>query len=87
MAILLSIFFLNHLNVWHYNQLKLYFLKSLSLGTSNWAKDYYTRTAGVGFAFESTENEDGHVPKHDLRTELVDVFNRDWNSPHCKKLK
>ena len=59
----------------------------LSLGTSNWAKDYYTRTAGIGFAFESTENEDGHVPKHDLRTELVDVFNRDWNSPHCKKLK
>ena len=57
------------------------------LGTSNWAKDYYTRTAGISFTFESTQNEAGHVPKQDLRTELVDVFNRDWNSPHCKKLK
>lgn len=58
----------------------------MSLGTSNWAKDYYTRTAGIGFAFESIEDEQGIKPKKDLRTELLDVFKRDWKSEHCKYL-
>ena len=56
-------------------------------GTSNWAKDYYTRTAGIGIAFESVEDEFGRLPESDLRIELLNVFNRDWNSPHCKKMK
>lgn len=51
-------------------------------GTSNWAKDYYTRTAGIGFAFESVDEA-----AKDLRQELLDVFLRDWKSPHCKTLK
>ena len=65
-------------NPWEFNHF---------LGTSNWAKDYYTRTAGIGIAFESVEDEFGRLPESDLRIELLNVFNRDWNSPHCKKMK
>ena len=63
-----------------------YNFKTILLGTSNWAKDYYTRTAGIGFAFESVGSQTS-AGKSDLRTELLDVFIRDWNSPHCKNFK
>ena len=32
---------------------------------------------------DSAQVSDDAVPK-DLRDQLVDVFNRDWQSPHCK---
>ena len=69
-----------------YTNFKYNFKKKILLGTSNWAKDYYTRTAGIGFAFESVDSQTS-TGKSDLRTELLDVFIRDWNSPHCKNLK
>jgi phospholipase D3/4 len=62
------------------------FKKHPSSGTSNWSQDYYTRTAGIGFVMESVvANSTVRSPaKKDLREKLVDIFQRDWNSPHCR---
>jgi hypothetical protein len=61
--------------------------KRSSSGTSNWSQDYYTRTAAVGFVMESVAANNSTVrsaDKKDLREKLVDIFQRDWNSPHCR---
>lgn len=47
-------------------------------GTSNWAADYFTDTAGIGVVVEGGDSE--------LREQLEEVFLRDWNSEFAYKL-
>ncbi|KAI8726661.1 phospholipase D3 [Biomphalaria glabrata] len=47
------------------------------IGTSNWSGDYFTSTGGVGFILHETD--DGG-----LRSQLVNIFNRDWNSSYAR---
>lgn len=51
--------------------------KTAYIGTSNWSKDYFVNTAGVGFVSSHAEIVD----------QLKDVFLRDWNSQYTQKLK
>jgi len=45
------------------------------VGTSNWSADYFISTGGIGFVF-----------KGPLRQDLVDIFERDWNSSYASDL-
>lgn len=46
------------------------------VGTSNWSADYFISTGGIGFVF-----------KGPLRKDLVDIFERDWNSSYATPLE
>lgn len=60
--------------------------KTAYIGTSNWAADYFIDTAGVAFVFQ---DEHGMSPNatQDIRKELQEVFERDWNSPYAVPLR
>jgi phospholipase D3/4 len=47
------------------------------IGTSNWSADYFISTGGIGFVFRGGN----------LRQELKDVFDRDWDSSYSHPLK
>ncbi|XP_065355539.1 5'-3' exonuclease PLD3-like [Calliphora vicina] len=57
------------------------------IGTSNWSGDYFTDTAGVALVLPDTEevarNRNG---TYTIRTDLLSVFERDWNSPYSTNL-
>ncbi|XP_053604375.1 5'-3' exonuclease PLD3-like isoform X3 [Plodia interpunctella] len=55
------------------------------IGTSNWSGDYFTDTAGVAFVFQ--DDIGYRNATYDLRKELQDVFERDWNSPYAVPLR
>jgi phospholipase D3/4 len=70
-------------------------------GTSNWSGDYFTGTAGVGFIvtpkqrnhtnLSTQENdEEGQDSSQesgsDLRSQVEQIFHRDWNSEYAKSL-
>lgn len=42
------------------------------IGTSNWSGDYFISTGGIGFVFSGK-----------LRSQLVDIFQRDWSSDYA----
>ena len=48
------------------------------IGTSNWSADYFINTGGIGFVFHSKD-----ASKRDLRRQLADVFQRDWESSYA----
>ncbi|GCC39940.1 hypothetical protein chiPu_0023439, partial [Chiloscyllium punctatum] len=52
--------------------------------TSNWAEDYFVRTAGVGLVINQTgvaRDNSGTV-----QSQLKAVFERDWTSIHALRL-
>ncbi|XP_072407202.1 5'-3' exonuclease PLD3-like isoform X3 [Chiloscyllium punctatum] len=54
------------------------------IGTSNWAEDYFVRTAGVGLVINQTgvaRDNSGTV-----QSQLKAVFERDWTSIHALRL-
>ena len=53
--------------------------KSGFIGTSNWSEDYYSTTAGVTFIFTPFKKAGKHFST-DLRTQLEEIFFRDYNS-------
>lgn len=54
-------------------------------GTSNWSGDYFTGTAGVGFVV--TRNNKSDVDSdNDIRSQVAQIFKRDWNSDYAKYL-
>ena len=57
------------------------------IGTSNWSADYFINTGGIGFVFKPEEEETGaggvRGEAPDLRTQLADVFQRDWESSYA----
>lgn len=59
--------------------------KSAYIGTSNWSGDYFTDTAGVAFVYND-HGVRGNVSR-DLRTDLQQVFERDWSSPYAVMLR
>ena len=46
------------------------------IGTSNWSGDYFISTGGISFVFSGK-----------LRTQLVDIFQRDWTSAYAHPLQ
>ena len=46
------------------------------IGTSNWSGDYFISTGGVGFVFTGA-----------LRSQLVDIFHRDWTSDYAQPVQ
>ncbi|CAB3226638.1 unnamed protein product [Arctia plantaginis] len=59
------------------------------IGTSNWSGDYFTTTAGVAFVFEDHLRYEGSFQNltRDIRKDLQEVFERDWNSPYAVPLR
>lgn len=55
------------------------------IGTSNWSGEYFTYTAGVGLVLAEVDFE--NETQHTLRSDVVDVFARDWHSPYALPLK
>ncbi|KAL3275134.1 hypothetical protein HHI36_019904 [Cryptolaemus montrouzieri] len=51
------------------------------IGTSNWSGDYFTDTAGVSFILHDPvfDRNSSHIT---IRSQLQDVFERDWNSAY-----
>ncbi|KAF8570439.1 hypothetical protein P879_02387 [Paragonimus westermani] len=52
------------------------------IGTSNWSGDYFLHTTGIGFVIEQTEEQGRRVKTQTIRSQLVNVFLRDWNSEY-----
>ncbi len=52
------------------------------VGTSNWEADYFIDTGGIGFAFEPESNYSDDA--NDMRRQLADLFDRDWNSAYAR---
>ncbi|KAH9640672.1 hypothetical protein HF086_010550 [Spodoptera exigua] len=57
------------------------------IGTSNWSGDYFTTTAGVAFVFQDLADGLPQNMTKDIRKELQEVFERDWNSPYAVPLR
>jgi hypothetical protein len=61
-------------------------------GTSNWAEDYFSITAGLGFVFEPDMlwKNPNVATKRDksrnLRDQMESIFKRDWNSEYAERL-
>ncbi|XP_030240665.1 phospholipase D3 [Drosophila navojoa] len=55
------------------------------IGTSNWSGEYFTYTAGVGLVLADVDFE--NETQHTLRSDVVDIFARDWHSPYALPLK
>lgn len=55
------------------------------IGTSNWAGDYFTDTAGIAFVLHDPLF-DRNVSHTTIRSQLQGVFERDWNSPYAHSL-
>lgn len=52
------------------------------IGTSNWSGDYFIDTAGVSFVLHDPMFEK-NTSHSTIRSQLQDVFERDWNSPYA----
>ncbi|GBP28445.1 Phospholipase D3 [Eumeta japonica] len=58
------------------------------IGTSNWSGDYFTDTAGVAFVLQDeTHHGLQKNATEELRGQLQEVFERDWNSPYAVPLR
>ncbi|KAM8717194.1 hypothetical protein ACLKA7_003977 [Drosophila subpalustris] len=55
------------------------------IGTSNWSGEYFTHTAGVGLVLSDVDFENNTL--HTLRSDVFNVFARDWHSPYALPLK
>ncbi|XP_016964242.1 5'-3' exonuclease PLD3 [Drosophila biarmipes] len=54
------------------------------IGTSNWSGDYFTDTAGIGLVLSETHETESTKT---LRSDLRNVFERDWNSKYATPLQ
>lgn len=54
------------------------------IGTSNWSGDYFIDTAGVGFVLKDKPDES---PRETIRSQLTNIFERDWHSPYAVKFE
>jgi len=54
------------------------------IGTSNWSGDYFTDTAGIGLVLSETHETES---TKNLRSDLRNVFERDWNSKYATPLQ
>ncbi|CAH0719887.1 unnamed protein product, partial [Brenthis ino] len=64
--------------------------KTAYISTSNWYGDYFVDTAGTSFVYNSNNNNhyNNNITNYiDIRTQLVEVFERDWNSPYAVPLR
>lgn len=52
------------------------------IGTSNWAGDYFTNTAGIGLVLRESDP----IQNTGIRSQLLSVFKRDWESPYAVEL-
>ncbi|XP_050292726.1 5'-3' exonuclease PLD3-like [Anthonomus grandis grandis] len=57
--------------------------KTAFIGTSNWAGDYFTDTAGVSFVMHDPEEDGEEIDYPTIRAQLESVFQRDWNSQYA----
>lgn len=55
------------------------------IGTSNWSGDYFVNTAGVGVVLEDSVNE-RNASMRTVRSDLANVFERDWHSKYARDL-
>lgn len=55
------------------------------IGTSNWSGEYFKHTAGVGLVLSDVDFENN--TQHTLRSDVFNVFARDWHSPYALPLK
>jgi len=58
------------------------------IGTSNWSGDYFINTAGIGLVmYDNTNYNNEHNDSIiTIRTDLANVFERDWNSMYAVNL-
>lgn len=54
------------------------------IGTSNWAANYFTNWAGIGFILEETSEKNETL--RTIRDDTESVFQRDWNSTYAFEL-
>lgn len=57
------------------------------IGTSNWSADYFVDTAGIGLIMEEASKYGKNGTIQSIREDLVNVFERDWNSPYAFDMK
>lgn len=57
------------------------------IGTSNWSADYFIDTAGIGLILEDIAELDGNATANTARSDLANIFERDWNSRYAVELK
>ena len=51
------------------------------IGTSNWSADYFVNTGGIGIVVNETcTSRDLLGTANNLRSQLADIFMRDWDS-------
>jgi len=57
------------------------------IGTSNWSADYFVNTGGIGIVVNQTLSTGDILGKSsNLRSQLADIFKRDWNSVYAGPL-
>lgn len=57
------------------------------IGTSNWSADYFVSTGGIGLVVnQSMTSGDPFRTSSNLRTQLADIFQRDWDSNYSGPL-
>lgn len=56
--------------------------KTAYIGTSNWSGDYFINTAGIGFVLSDIQANESQIT---IRSQLVNIFERDWHSPYAIK--
>uniref|UniRef100_A0A674JGY0 Uncharacterized protein n=1 Tax=Terrapene triunguis TaxID=2587831 RepID=A0A674JGY0_9SAUR len=54
--------------------------------TSNWSKDYFSNTAGVGLIVNQTST-DPQRKKPVIQEQLKNLFERDWNSKYSVNME
>lgn len=54
------------------------------IGTSNWSGDYFINTAGIGVVIK---DKPGESSNETIRSQLENVFERDWHSPYSIKFE
>jgi len=59
--------------------------KTAFIGTSNWSGDYFNNTAGVGIVITPPDSI-ASSSKEDIRNQVAQIFERDWNSAYAKPL-
>lgn len=50
------------------------------IGTSNWSGDYFIDTAGIGLVLKDKPGEPSS--QETIRSQLTNIFERDWHSPY-----
>ena len=57
--------------------------KAAFISTSNWSGDYFSTTAGVSLIVNQTETSNVNYADQIVQAQLLEVFNRDWESQYA----